>query len=105
MFIAMDRSQVSLGEEEAVERVWLSRASYLADVPGFAEVHMLRDPAADDHELRSSPIVWWSRGDCKDRARSWAFHAAHRGAGDHKPMYLAPPRFEGSNLMQTVTPS
>ena len=105
MFIAMNRFQVIPGEEEAFEQVWLSRDSYLAGVPGFVEFHMLRGPAADDHVLDSSQTVWLSRGDFENWTRSEAFRAAHRGAGDHKRLYLAPPRFEGFDVIQTVTPS
>jgi heme-degrading monooxygenase HmoA len=35
MFIAMNRFKVKLGSEEAFEKVWLSRDSYLSRVPGF----------------------------------------------------------------------
>ncbi|WP_174278871.1 antibiotic biosynthesis monooxygenase family protein [Sphingomonas bacterium] len=105
MFIAMNRFQVIPGGEEAFEQVWLSRDSHLADVPGFVEFHMLRGPAADDHFLYSSHTVWRSREDFENWTRSEAFRAAHRGAGDHKPLYLAAPRFEGFDIIQTVTPS
>ena len=105
MFIAMNRFQVIPGEEEAFEQVWLSRDSYLAGVPGFVEFHMLRGPAADDHVLYSSHTVWLSRVDFENWTRSEAFRAAHRGAGDHKRLYLAPPRFEGFDVIQTVKPS
>jgi heme-degrading monooxygenase HmoA len=91
MFIAENRFQVIPGEEAASEQIWLSRDSYLAGVPGFVEFHMLRGPAADDHILYSSHTDWRSRGDFEDWTRSEAFRAAHRGAGDHKPLYLAPP--------------
>ena len=105
MFIAMNRFQVVPGEEEAFEQVWLSRDSHLADVPGFVEFHMLRGPMADDHVLYSSHTVWRSRADFENWTRSEAFRAAHRGAGDHKSLYLAPPRFEGFDVLQTVKPS
>jgi heme-degrading monooxygenase HmoA len=35
MFIAMNRFRVKRGAEEAFEKVWLSRDSYLDRVPGF----------------------------------------------------------------------
>ena len=47
MFIAMNRFQVILGEEDAFEQMWLSRDSYLASVSGFVEFHMLRGPATE----------------------------------------------------------
>jgi heme-degrading monooxygenase HmoA len=37
MFIAMNRFRVKKGLEEAFEKVWLSRDSHLAKVPGFVE--------------------------------------------------------------------
>jgi len=63
MFIAMNRFQVIPGEEEAFEKVWLSRASHLRDVPGFREFHLLRGPPEERHTLFSSHTVWRSRDD------------------------------------------
>ena len=37
MFIAMNRFRVKKGSEEAFEKVWLSRDTQLAKVPGFVE--------------------------------------------------------------------
>ncbi|BCA61330.1 antibiotic biosynthesis monooxygenase [Sphingomonas sp. HMP9] len=105
MFIAMNRFQVLPGGEASFENVWLSRDSHLADVPGFIEFHMLRGPAAEDHILYSSHTIWRSREDFEAWTRSEAFRAAHRGAGDHKPLYLGPPRFEGFDVIQTVSPA
>jgi len=105
MFIAMNRFQVVPGEEEAFERLWLSRDSHLAGVPGFVEFQMLRGPLADDHVLYSSHTVWRSRGDFEAWTRSEAFRAAHRGAGDHRSLYVGPPRFEGFDVIQTVRPA
>ena len=66
---------------------------------------MLRGPAAADPILYSSHTVWRTREAFEDWTRSDAFRAAHRGAGDHKPLYLGPPRFEGFDVIQTVTRS
>jgi hypothetical protein len=41
MFIAMNRFRVKRGAEEAFEKVWLSRDSYLDRVPGFVEFQFL----------------------------------------------------------------
>ena len=46
MFIAMNRFRVKRGAEEAFEKVWLSRDSYLDRVPGFVEFHLLKGPEA-----------------------------------------------------------
>ena len=40
MFIAMNRFRVKKGSEEALEKVWLSRNSQLAKVPGFVEFRL-----------------------------------------------------------------
>src|SRR6516164_3734432 len=42
MFIAMNRFRVKRGAEEAFEKVWLNRDSYLDRVPGFVEFHLLK---------------------------------------------------------------
>ena len=103
MFIAMNRFQVIRGEEEAFENIWLSRDTYLAGVPGFIEFHLLRGPTEDDHTLFSSHTVWRSRESFEAWTRSDAFRNAHRGAGDNKPLYLGHPRFEGFEVLQTVS--
>jgi len=104
LFIAMNRFRIVPGREEAFEQVWLSRDTHLAQVPGFVEFHLLKGPAEDDHTLYSSHTVWRSREDFEAWTRSDAFRQAHRGAGDHEPLYLGHPRFEGFEVIQTVTP-
>jgi len=102
MFIAMNRFQVVKGEEEAFEQVWLSRDTHLADVPGFVEFHLLRGPELEDHTLFASHTIWRSKADFEAWTTSEAFRAAHRNAGDNKPLYLGHPRFEGFEVVQTV---
>ncbi len=103
MFIAMNRFQVVRGEERAFEQVWLSRDTHLADVPGFVEFHLLRGPEFEDHTLFASHTIWRSKADFEAWTTSEAFRAAHRNAGDNKPLYLGHPRFEGFEVVQTVT--
>ena len=102
MFIAMNRFQIRPGEEEAFEQVWNSRDTYLDQVPGFNEFHLLRGPAADDHTLYASHTVWETREAFENWTRSEAFRKAHANAGDNKPLYLGHPRFEGFEVTQTV---
>ncbi len=104
MFIAMNRFKVLKGEEAAFEQVWLSRETHLDRVPGFVEFHMLRGPERDDHVLYSSHTVWANRQSFQDWTNSEAFRAAHRGAGQNRPLYLGPPEFEGFEVIQTVKP-
>ncbi|OCC22532.1 antibiotic biosynthesis monooxygenase [Croceicoccus estronivorus] len=105
MYIAMNRFQVMRGHEDAFEKVWTSRDTFLAGVPGFVEFHLLRGPEAEDHTLFASHTVWRSREDFEAWTRSEAFRMAHRGAGENKPLYLGHPRFEGFEVVQTVAPA
>ena len=102
MFIAMNRFKVLKGEEKAFEDLWLNRESHLDEVPGFVEFHMLRGPERDDHVLYSSHTIWADRQRFTDWTNSASFRASHRGAGQHKPMYLGHPEFEGFEVIQTV---
>ena len=85
MFIAMNRFRVKKGSEEDFERVWLTRDSQLATVPGFVEFHLLKGPEAEDHTLYSAHSLW------RDRE-----------AGGNKPLYTGHPQFEGFEIRQTV---
>ena len=62
MFIAMNRFQVVKGKEEAFEQMWQSRDSYLHELKGFVEFHLLKGPEAEDHTLYSSHTVWATQG-------------------------------------------
>jgi heme-degrading monooxygenase HmoA len=104
MFIAMNRFRVKKGAEADFEAVWLNREVHLDRVPGFVEFHLLRGPEREDHVLYSSYTVWRSEDDFTAWTRSEAFRAAHRGAGDNKPLYLGHPELEGFTVLQTIKP-
>jgi len=95
MFIAMNRFRVKKGSEEAFEKVWLSRDSQLAKVPGFVEFHLLKGPEHEDFTLYASHSVWQSRAAFEAWTRSAEFRAAHKDAGQNKPLYIDHPQFEG----------
>jgi heme-degrading monooxygenase HmoA len=105
MFIAMNRFRVLRGSEAAFEDVWQSRDTYLDIVPGFVEFHLLKGPKFEDHTLYASYSVWESRAAFEAWTRSEAFRAAHRQAGEHTPLYLGHPQFEGFDVCQTVARS
>jgi heme-degrading monooxygenase HmoA len=71
-------------------------------VPGFVESHLLKGPEAEDHTLYASHTVWKNRATFEAWTESEAFRAAHASAGGNKPLYLAPPQFEGFETIQTV---
>ena len=104
MFIAMNRFQVKPGSEEDFETVWKTRDSYLKDVPGFVEFHLLRGPATEEHTLYASHTIWSSREDFEAWTQSEAFRKAHAGAGGNKPLYVGPPRLELFDAVQMVKP-
>lgn len=103
MFIAMNRFKVKAGEERAFETRWLERDSHLRGVPGFVAFHLLKGPERDDHVLYASHTVWQSRAVFDDWTGSEAFRAAHRHAGDGKPLTLSHPALELFDVLQTVS--
>ena len=102
MYIAMNRFQIIPGNEDAFQQVWTSRDTFLEDVPGFVEFHLLKGPSTDDYTLFSSHTVWRSREDFENWTKSEAFRKAHQNAGGNKPLYLGHPNFEGFEVVQTV---
>ena len=104
MFIAMNRFRVKKGSEEAFERVWLDRDSYLGDTPGFVEFNLLKGPETEEYTLYSSHSLWQNRHAFEAWTKSDAFRAAHHRAGDNRPLYLDHPQFEGFEVRQTVRP-
>ncbi|HEY6992142.1 MAG TPA: antibiotic biosynthesis monooxygenase [Xanthobacteraceae bacterium] len=103
MFIAMNRFRVKKGCEQDFEQVWLSRDSHLAKVPGFVEFHLLKGPEHEDFTLYASHTVWQGRAAFEAWTRSEEFRAAHRDAGQNKPLYLDHPQFEGFDVRQTLS--
>lgn len=103
MFIAMNRFKVVKGSEGDFEHVWLSRETYLNELAGFIEFHLLKGPEREDHILYSSHTVWRSFADFDSWTKSDQFRRAHASAGANKPLYLGHPEFEGFHVLQTVT--
>jgi heme-degrading monooxygenase HmoA len=104
MFIAMNRFRVKKGFEDAFEKVWLGRDSYLDSVPGFLEFHLLKGPEAGDHTLYSSRSVWQSKQAFEAWTKSEAFRASHARAGNATtgPLYLEHPKLEGFEVRQII---
>lgn len=95
MFIAMNRFRIAPGREQEFIDLWRRRESYLDEVPGFREFHMLRGPREEDHTIFVSHSIWESREAFETWTRSEQFRKAHAQAGAAKGIYLGPPRFEG----------
>lgn len=105
MYIAMNRFKVKKGSEEAFEKVWANRDSYLDRMKGFVEFHLLKGPEAEDHTLYSSHTVWESFESFVAWTKSEEFRIAHARAGNEStgPLYLEHPKFEGFEVRQTLT--
>lgn len=96
MYIAMNRFRISLGNEAAFEQIWAQRETFLDEVPGFVEFHLLRGSTSEDHTLYASHTVWDSEEHFTNWTKSDAFRKAHANAGgSRKDIYLGPPQFEG----------
>ena len=99
MFIAMNRFRVARGREEVFEELWRQRESYLDEVPGFREFHLLRGPRDEEQALYASHSVWDSREAFEAWTESEAFKKAHAQARAPKGTYLAHPEFEGFEVV------
>ena len=103
MFIAMNRFQVKTGSEQAFETVWRTRESYLSNMAGFVEFHLLKGPVADDHTLYSSHTTWVDKAAFEAWTRSEEFRRAHARADNKtgESLYLGHPKFEGFEVIQS----
>ena len=104
MFIAMNRFKVLKDATEEFEQRWLARESYLHELEGFVEFHMLRGPEREDHVLYSSHTLWATKAHFEAWTRSVQFRASHTRAstGSNKPLTLGHPEFEGFEVFQTI---
>jgi heme-degrading monooxygenase HmoA len=105
MFIAMNRFRVKKGSEDAFEKVWASRESYLDRMDGFMEFHLLKGPEADDHTLYATHTVWAGKAAFEAWTRSEEFRAAHARAGNETTgsLYIEHPKFEGFEVRQKLS--
>jgi heme-degrading monooxygenase HmoA len=98
-FIAMNRFRIARGREESFEEMWRSRESYLDEVPGFREFHLLRGPSDQSATLYASHSVWESRQAFERWTESESFRKAHGQARAPEGTYLGPPQFEGFEVI------
>jgi heme-degrading monooxygenase HmoA len=99
MFIAMNRFRIALGREPVFEELWRKRDSYLDEVPGFREFHLLRGPSDEACTLYASHTVWDSREAFEAWTESESFRKAHAQARAPSGTYLGHPQFEGFEVV------
>ncbi len=75
MFVAMNRFQVTPGQEEHFEQTWRDRETFLDGVPGFLRFALLRGDDAGEYVSHST---WESRAAFDTWTESDAFTAGHR---------------------------
>jgi heme-degrading monooxygenase HmoA len=99
VFIAMNRFRITPGREEVFEELWRKRDSYLEDVPGFKEFHLLRGPTSEDATLYASHTIWASKADFEAWTESESFKKAHAQARAPEGTYQGHPNFEGFEVV------
>ncbi|TGD75079.1 antibiotic biosynthesis monooxygenase [Mangrovimicrobium sediminis] len=95
MYIAMNRFRIAPGREQDFIDIWKNRETFLEEVPGFREFHLLQGPSSEECTLFASHSTWDSAEAFSEWTRSEAFRKAHAGAGSSRDIYLGPPQFEG----------
>jgi len=95
MYFAMNRFQITAGREAEFEETWRRRTSYLHEVPGFVEFHLLRGETAEGRTTFVSHSRWESRDAFVAWTESEAFAKAHGSARSPEGVVAGPPRFEG----------
>jgi heme-degrading monooxygenase HmoA len=99
MFIAMNRFRIAKGRESTFEELWRRRDSYLDEVEGFREFHLLEGPSDEEGTLYASHAVWESREHFVAWTESEAFRKAHAQAKAPEGTYLGHPQFEGFEVV------
>ncbi|MCP3982698.1 MAG: antibiotic biosynthesis monooxygenase [bacterium] len=96
MYIAMNHFRVAAGRGSDFEDQWRRRESYLDQVPGFVQFHLVRGKDEEDGTHRyASHTTWNSRQAFLDWTHSEAFRKAHGNTGGTKSVVLQHPEFKG----------
>jgi heme-degrading monooxygenase HmoA len=99
MYIAMNRFRVNAGREDGFEQMWRTRDSYLDQVPGFREFHLLRGDTVDGITTYVSHSLWESRHAFAAWTESEAFRKAHGDARSPQGTLAGHPVFEGYEVI------
>ena len=99
MYIPMNRFRVTAGCEAEFEEVWANRETYLEEVAGFKEFHLLRGTTADDITTYLSHSVWASHEAFEAWTKSEAFRKSHGGGRARQGVIAGHPLFEGYEVV------
>ncbi len=96
MFVAMNHFRVTAGRGSEFEQIWRDRDSYLDDVPGFVQFHLVCGKDEEDGTHRyASHVVWNSHKAFLDWTHSEAFRKAHAEKRTPEGLLLGHPNFQG----------
>jgi heme-degrading monooxygenase HmoA len=99
MYIAMNHFRVVPERSAEFEERWRTRESYLSDVPGFREFHLLRGPIEDGARQFASHSIWESEAAFRAWTESESFRKAH-AQGSVAGVLLGPPKFVGWEVVE-----
>ena len=99
MDIAINGFKITLGRENDFENIWKERDTHLENVPGFKKFNLIKGKKQDTHRLYASHSEWNSEEDFINWTKSDAFRQAHKGAVQHRYIYLGHPEFEGFEVI------
>jgi heme-degrading monooxygenase HmoA len=99
MYIAMNHFSVVPDRSGEFEERWRTRESYLSDVPGFREFHLLRGPIEGGARLFASHSIWESEAAFRAWTESESFRKAH-AQGSVAGVLLGPPKFVGWEVVE-----
>lgn len=96
MYVAMNHFKVAAGRGAEFEQMWRERDSYLDDVEGFVQFHLVRGKDEEDgtHNY-ASHVIWDTRRAFFDWTQSEAFRKAHASRRSPEGLILGHPRFHG----------
>src|SRR5690606_8363737 len=107
MFIAMNRFQVKKGHEDAFQKVWAERQSYLGQVEGFVRFHLLRS-AGMGPEAPHCEFVSYSQWTDRKAFEGWLHgdfsKKAHSSSSGTREMLAGPPQFTGYEAVLDEVP-
>jgi heme-degrading monooxygenase HmoA len=96
MYVAMNHFRIAAGRGAEFEQIWADRESFLDQVPGFIQFHLVR---GKDHEdgahAYASHVIWDNRQTFLDWTHSDAFKKAHGQKRGPEGLMLEHPRFHG----------
>ena len=99
MYIAMNRFKIIMGEEKNFEEIWKTRETYLDNVKGFENFHLIKGDTNESYTLYASHSTWDSKDAFLNWTKSEAFRKAHENAGTTKKVYIDHPKFEGFEVI------